>query len=674
MAKKKKRGAGKLQEQQYAQIISKSRPEAEELLQKLGILTPQLTEAPYSQRMSAQSALMREGVDTSTYFSAPDLSQLKEQERIVAYYARPDVQREMYRYAKGRILTVLRNFNPLYPALHKPEDVLPLMFHYLKPKGNRWPSMHGTILRRTDDGKKICDFVFEPDFKKNWAVAFGAARPIVQLFLRTGLPFFVKYSGSTSPHIVVPGEALATASDKSMKQHELREAVYAFVKGHMGKPGLLDGPNWQPTHFLRLAYSIHELGGKVSMPIKPEEFDSFNPGKARIEKTVVIENWWNIPEDAAERGREFVQRALKNYPSLVQGIGKPEPEHKWKPPTVPRKLRQIFDVNWYAKVLANGQELLASAGSGVLDEERDETAKSGIENALDMLRRWQEAGLEADLDSAAEVFEVDALELQQRWRGSREAEITPGDQISVIPAVKYYSHSEIQEAFYNFSAGRCFRAAGLKAHFRLQQSSDVPALAAFFQSSNAKWRGFECTRAVYSPIDNQIAACSVGMEIDFSRSDYISAVELAQALTAVLQKYEVFCFIKFNGNDVLEVIIPAEALPERIDGQKAALQMHQIASGLNRGLRRMPAVNGNDCILVIQPYGYTRPAYSINPETELACVVLMPGDLPGFSPESAVPSRILVNRSWFDVPPDAPFQAQRFLKYALSPRWRPVSS
>ena len=107
----------------------------------------------------------------------------------------------------------------------------------------------------------------------------------------------------------------------------------------MSNPGLLDGSFWQPDHFLRLAYSIHELGGKVSVPIKPEEFDSFKPDKARIKNVEVIENWWTIPEDAAERGREFVQRVMRNYPRLVSGIEKAKIEHKWKPPAVPRKLR-----------------------------------------------------------------------------------------------------------------------------------------------------------------------------------------------------------------------------------------------------------------------------------------------------------------------------------------------
>ena len=309
MARKgKKSTIGRLSDEQYRQIIQNSRTQAEERLQNLGL---------WARRVSAQAAFTRKDAEVLFDLSTLNLSQLTDRERVFAYYSHPDVQREMYRYAKGRYLTVLRNFRPMFSALHSADDVLPLMFHYLK--SNRWPSMHGTILRYNEAGQKICDFVFEPDFKKNWAVAFGAARPIVKLFLKMGLPFFVKFSGNTSPHIIVPGEALATAGEKEINRRDFREQVYRFVQRHMGKPGLLDGPNWKPEHFLRLAYSIHELGGRVSMPIKPEEFDSFNPSKAQIENVVVIEDWWHIPANVADRGKEFVQQVMKSYPRLVRG-------------------------------------------------------------------------------------------------------------------------------------------------------------------------------------------------------------------------------------------------------------------------------------------------------------------------------------------------------------------
>jgi len=386
MAKKgKKRGTGRLNDEQYMQIVQNSRTKVEKRLQELGLWLENIPVKSDTRRLSAQSALIQNGartVDLSTLGS----SHFTERERIIAYYAQPEVQREIYRYAKGRYLTVLRNFKPMFSTLRNADDVLPLMFHYLK--GNRWPSMHGTILRYNEKGQKICDFVFEPDFKKNWAVAFGAARPIVQLFLKMGLPFFLKFSGNTSPHIIVPGEALASAGEEEINKNTFREQVYSFVKSRMNKPGLLDGPNWRPEHFLRLAYSIHELGGKVSMPIKPEEFDRFNPSKARIENAVVIENWWNIPEDAAERGKEFVQQVMKSYPRLVSGTDKFKSKHEWKPPEIPRKLRQIIDVNRYEKILRDGQSLLTEAKDNAVPSK-----PNAMMEALSKLVSWENAGM-----------------------------------------------------------------------------------------------------------------------------------------------------------------------------------------------------------------------------------------------------------------------------------------
>jgi len=542
-----------------------------------------------------------------------------------------------------------------------------LMFHYLR--NNRWPSLHATIFRRNQAGERVCDFVFEPDFKKNWAVAFGAARPIVQLFTRMGLPFFIKFSGHSSPHIIVPGEALAISGKHEIKKQEFRMQVYRFVQSHMDNPGLLDGHSWNPTHFLRLPYSIHELGGKVSVPIRPEEFDSFNPDKARIENVKVIENWWDIPGDAVQRGREFIQQVTNIYPRLVSGIDKRELGHKWKPPDVPRKLRKFMDGNWYGKVTANGKQILASTAMPTANDLtarrilRNPSNKATI-NALELLNRWKNAGMEIDLKAASDVFEVNPLELQIRW----QAQFT---EQKIHPAYKYlyYSRTEIQEAFFHYAQGRCFSTKD--GYFRIQQPSDIPLLAAYFDL-NTKSRGFQCTKAIYRESDNQIEGCEIGILIDFSKSDYPSAVEMAHIIISVLQKYQVFCFVKFDGNLALEIIIPPEALPEFLDGQETALQMSQISSGIRRGLRSISAVRRNDCILTIQAYGHTYPAYSVNPETGLACIVFMPDDVQNFSPEQAELDQMSVNKEWFNIPGNVKLQSQRFLKYALSPDWQPT--
>lgn len=196
----------------------------------------------------------------------------------------------------------------------------------------------------------------------------------------------------------------------------------------------------------------------------------------------------------------------------------------------------------------------------------EETLSDAIVEALGMLERWEKSGMKIDLKAAAEVFEVDAEELKHQWQSQNIVD----NHLPIPNLDEYYSRYEIQEVFYRYANGRHFRIAPSKAHFRLQQPSDIPLPWTYFKLKDAKWRGFECTRARYNLVDNTISACDIGIEIDFSRSDYTSAVELGQILVAVLKKHEIFCFIKFDGDEILELIIPAEALPQQIDGQQTA--------------------------------------------------------------------------------------------------------
>ena len=332
-------------------------------------------------------------------------------------------------------------------------------------------------------------------------------------------------------------------------------------------------------------------------------------------------------------------------PQLTQSTDKLKSARKWTPPEIPRELRQIVDANRYAKMLRDGQELLA-------------------ERAM------------------VSILGFDTLRTQP-------ALLNPSNCTTTN---EYYSRSDIQEIFYRYASGRRFRVGTQETHFRLQQPSDVLLLQAHFESSEKNlpsseakgWHGFECTRAKYNFIDNTITACDIGIEIDFAESDYTSAVKLAQKLMAVLSEHEIFCFLKCDGDKMLELIIPAEALPMEIDGQKTALKIHQITSGLNSGFRKIKEVRENACRLIIPPYGYTKPAYSLNPETGLASIILMPEDLQDFSSGraksngrfrlTANPASVSINKSWFEIPAKAPLQAQRFLKYALSPNWQPIDN
>jgi len=227
-----------------------------------------------------------------------------EKEAVLSYYSRTDVQNAMFEYARGRQLTTMRDFETSRRArLGNPEQVLSIIKRLGK---HRWPSIHGTV-RRGSGRNRVWDIVFEADYKKDWTIAFESVRPIVRLFLRIGIPFFVKYSGNSSSHIVIPGEVLKPHVNRFSELKRLYERIYAFARKRMKRPTSLDMSFLTASrHYLRLAYSIHEATGKVSLPIHPKDYDSFTPDMAHIQNVVVMEDWWHIPEDAGKYGEELM--------------------------------------------------------------------------------------------------------------------------------------------------------------------------------------------------------------------------------------------------------------------------------------------------------------------------------------------------------------------------------
>ncbi len=232
-------------------------------------------------------------------------------ERIRAYYSRKDVQQTLYQYAKGRKISVLRNFRPMFHGsrLRKPEDLLPIMVLYSQDS-RLWPSMHGTVSRHDSGDRWVCDLVVEIDFKKSRAKAFSLSRPLIGLFQDIGLEFRVKFSGNASPHIIIPAEAFPKKWRDANKCRNLYGKLLDFFRKQIKQPKTLDGSFRNPNHFLRMPYSFNENTGLVSVPIRVEDYDRFSWEMAQPENVVVMEDWWSIPEDASERTEALIEMAF----------------------------------------------------------------------------------------------------------------------------------------------------------------------------------------------------------------------------------------------------------------------------------------------------------------------------------------------------------------------------
>lgn len=219
------------------------------------------------------------------------------------YYSCPEIQQAIYRFAKSRKLTLQRAFRCAMPAPTSPDDILPLAFA-AADLPLFWPALHATITKYNDAKTILKDFVLDLDFKSDsWQVAFDAALPIIQRLREFDVTFFVKFSGNTSPHLIIPAEAFPT--DTSL-DNRLREQILNFVRRLLPSQRCLDMSFFTLSdHFLRLPYSMNEHTGLVSLPIPLDDYQFFNPQWAMPEEVWVWEDWWQIPSDAVEQTINF---------------------------------------------------------------------------------------------------------------------------------------------------------------------------------------------------------------------------------------------------------------------------------------------------------------------------------------------------------------------------------
>lgn len=62
----------------------------------------------------------------------------------------------------------------------------------------------------------------------------------------------------------------------------------------------MDGSFTSPGHFLRMAYSLNENTGLVSVPIAQEEYDEFHLEMAEARRVVPRDDWMCIPRKSPE--------------------------------------------------------------------------------------------------------------------------------------------------------------------------------------------------------------------------------------------------------------------------------------------------------------------------------------------------------------------------------------
>jgi HEAT repeat protein len=170
-----------------------------------------------------------------------------------------------------------------------------------------YPSFHQAVCQRQGDGhttltggqppnRPLQDCVFEADLL-TWRDAFQDVYAIVDLLRRHDMPFWHKFSGHRSLHVVIPGEVIP--------------------KGYRGKgtsrlARLLLRWGGSQAHYLpritRMPYSLNEDTGLVCLPIKVGELERFRPWQANLHLVEIRESWTQrYAEGDRARVEAFVQ-------------------------------------------------------------------------------------------------------------------------------------------------------------------------------------------------------------------------------------------------------------------------------------------------------------------------------------------------------------------------------
>ena len=603
---------------------------------------------------------------------------------IYSYYSRRDIQQAMYKYAVGRKITFLRLFRPQYERIVSPEDILPLALCTLFMRGKYWPSLHGTVSRYGVKGGRICDAVIEIDYKSSWKKCFEMTRPVVNMLRDRGAVFWLKFSGHCSVHVIIPGETL-WIKGFPMDHSKFFRCLSDLVKKTLREPRYLDTSFHMPTHFLRLAYSVNENTGLVSLPLSADDYDSFNPEQARPERVKPLPGWWSIPKDAPQRMQDFIKHVMRGQIALsskavaIKLVTAPtDTTDIWRADQqIVRQVRQrkrqaarefLPNEGFYDRMIRLGQDMIDLREFLLLEDHNSKMA-------LRTLKRLHRAEQEIDLSSVAKShpkspdfdtlrtqstifrmvakrFDVDEADLKLLWNWDLKER-----------AFRYYERDDIKQVIHALAQGRKVRVGSEDKLVFLQEPADLLPLIVYAHLKSAKARdeypALYFTNSKYERTGEIPISCD--LKIEFStRSAEESVVEAAMPVFSLLSGFGITFLMLFDGEMGPSIMIPYQAFPA---GNKlASVRYENTLARLSPHLKRSMRMPGAACTLVRDPHALSLMPYSIHPQTGLACVPIQFSDLRSFSERDAWLGNVQVDNEWWDVPEDASAVTENFLK------------
>jgi len=612
----------------------------------------------FLQREGASEELTREANRVRRQYSSLDLK------RIVDYYIREDVQRAMFQYARGRKVTILRTFKPLFPALRQSEDVLNLAMFCLLQQTHFWPSLHGTISRQQENGPIVCDVVIELDYKADWAGCFEMSRPIVKFFEELGLFFLVKFSGHCSAHIIIPAEAFSPRSVLPQMFSGLHKTLMNVIRRKVNQPRYIDMSFHNPNHFLRMAYSLNEKYGLVSVPIPIEQYDSFSPRLAQPDNVAVNLDWWQIPDDATERTKE-----------LLRIIGAPQPVAKTPKPRFVSVVEQQFieaepflteepkdrQKKHFPTLSSAEYQHLINVGQEYIERRESLLQTSQVLSALRILRRLRAKGFTLNTKEIAHKCHTSESDLNFMLRWEKCGRV-----------LRHYAREDVQQAMYGHAQNRKVCLGNLPRLLYLKEPDDIFPLAAYICFNGDElvdYPSFYCTNAQFSVLNDDITACDIAINV-IAENEETNLIKAAMPIISLLDTFGVTFLLKFDGYNAPEIIIPHSAVPIKNDKKKSKIRREtfiknnvaRMISAFANRLKPLMRNCGALCSLPQSPYHCSLLPYSVHEKTGMASIPMNLKHISNFSDEMAWLGKLEVNLGWDEIPQDAMKRTEKFFR------------
>ena len=161
------------------------------------------------------------------------------------------------------------------------------------------------------EGSKLVgfDLIFEADMQ-GWRRAFEDLCGVVKILDDFDVCYRMKYSGVRSLHLMIPFESFPKQFNGESilsQREEIRSKLQSYFRRHGGMKRAHGGG------VMRLAYSLNEDNGLVSLPILSHQLSDFRPWEANIYQVTIDKPWHgDVPANASRKMLRFLREVYSD--------------------------------------------------------------------------------------------------------------------------------------------------------------------------------------------------------------------------------------------------------------------------------------------------------------------------------------------------------------------------